>query len=382
LIRDHKVVDLHAPASSPGRRVDLRRRYLLPGFIDTHVHCWGNAAPTDDSHDEEFGVHGTGQRMLYAGVTSYLTLAGGSKLIQERDRQRLKRPLEANLYAAGPIWFGGEKSEINEGHCSVAKPEDADALVERFAFQKPDVIKLIYTKKTMSPPIMAAIVAAANQRGIKTVVHIDDYENARQAVEAGATAITHLCDDQEMPADLPGLMKSKGIYSIPTQAVQADYFHFAQNHRLLDAPLLKELVGPRLLRDYRHLQAQGFTYQWQRDGHDRLNRALQALHQAGVVILTGDDTGNLGTIQGYSLHREMELLCEGGLSPWESLAAATSLPCQFLGIDYPLDAGGPADLVVLNENPVQRIRATQTIAMVILGGRIVDRAALRKHFIY
>jgi imidazolonepropionase-like amidohydrolase len=97
---------------------------------------------------------------------------------------------------------------------------------------------------------------------------------------------------------------------------------------------------------------------------------------AGVTILTGTDWGNWGTIQGFSLHRELVLLVDAGLSSWQALAASTTLTGEFLGKSFGVMPGDEANLVVLDASPIQDIRNTQQIAMVIHHGKVVDRARL------
>jgi imidazolonepropionase-like amidohydrolase len=88
--------------------------------------------------------------------------------------------------------------------------------------------------------------------------------------------------------------------------------------------------------------------------------------------------GNIGTFQGYSLHRELELMVAHGATPWQALAAATTLAGRFLQVDVGLRPGARADLVVLEASPVADMQNTTTITAVIAYGHVVDRDALRR----
>src|SRR5690606_4236971 len=99
---------------------------------------------------------------------------------------------------------------------------------------------------------------------------------------------------------------------------------------------------------------------------NRLERALQSvrdLHAAGVTILAGTDAPNPGTAHGASMHGELELLVEAGLSPAEALAAATSVPAKAFGLGDRgrIAPGLRADLVLVNGDPTQDITATRSI---------------------
>jgi imidazolonepropionase-like amidohydrolase len=105
------------------------------------------------------------------------------------------------------------------------------------------------------------------------------------------------------------------------------------------------------------------------------------MRRAGVLLLAGTDTGNPFCFPGFSLHDELALLVNAGLTPTESLRAATLNPAQFLGLDQTLgtiERGKLADLVLLDANPLEDIRNTQRIDAVIMNGRFHDRKALDK----
>ena len=97
---------------------------------------------------------------------------------------------------------------------------------------------------------------------------------------------------------------------------------------------------------------------------------------AGVTILTGTDAGNWGTIQGYSVHRELVKLVAAGLTPWQALAASTTEAGTFLGRAFGVRLGDEANLIILDASPLDDIRNTQRIALVIHHGKLVDREGL------
>lgn len=88
-------------------------------------------------------------------------------------------------------------------------------------------------------------------------------------------------------------------------------------------------------------------------------------------MLVGTDAGNWGVIQGFSVHREMQRLAQAGLSTWDALAAATTLPGAFLGRELGVQEGDEADLVVLDASPIDEVASTQRIAFVVLDGEVV-----------
>lgn len=108
-------------------------------------------------------------------------------------------------------------------------------------------------------------------------------------------------------------------------------------------------------------------------------RIVGQLQAAGVPILAGSDVHNPYVYPGFSLHDELALLVESGLSPLEALRTATINPARFLGIIDSLGTISPgkiADLVMLDADPLVNIANTQRIRAVFLNGRFLDRDAL------
>ena len=105
------------------------------------------------------------------------------------------------------------------------------------------------------------------------------------------------------------------------------------------------------------------------------------MRRAGVRILAGTDLGNPYVYPGFSLHDELALLVQAGLTPLEALQTATINPAKFFGKEKELgtiEKGKLADLVLLDANPLEDINNTRKINAVVLNGRLLDRAALDK----
>jgi imidazolonepropionase-like amidohydrolase len=104
-----------------------------------------------------------------------------------------------------------------------------------------------------------------------------------------------------------------------------------------------------------------------------------AMHRAGVKILAGTDVLNPYAFPGFSLHDELALLVEAGLSPMDALKTATLNPAAYLGMSDRLGTIAPgklADLVLLDANPLDDIAHTKRIAAVVIAGRLLDRREL------
>lgn len=392
LVREGRIAAVGADVVVPeGIEVmDAAGRYVVPGLFDMHTHSFGNLAPSGTG--QMLGAPGVAKLALYTGVVGFLDLFSMEDMIlRMRDRQRAEGLPGADIYASGPCLTA------TNGHCSeygvptriVDSPEDARVQIGELAPKDPDVIKLVYDNQTYSgrsmPTVdkatLEAVVATAHEHGFKAVIHVGTWQDVRDAVEAGADAVTHTPGPEAPPADLVALMAERGTVHIPTLGVQSELGRIADDPSVLDRPLLAAVVSETVVDSYRDAESwpapmQGFR-EWTRTLRQPNLEAVRALAEGGVRIGTGTDGGNPGIFQGYSVHREIEFLVEAGLSEWDALAAATTVPAEFLERDWGVHLGAEATFIVLDASPLDNIVNTQSIHAVIQRGATVDREALR-----
>lgn len=397
LIQGGRIVEVGeaSPPDFKGEVIDITGKWVIPGLHDLHTHSMANIGPR--GQPEILGTAAASRRMLYAGVTGFVDLFNLEGFVLPlRDRQRRGQiGPGAEIFAAGPCLTapGGHCTEYGTPTRILESPEDAQREVAALARKKPDVIKIVYEHtdealrgKTWRPPrptishaTMEAAVQAAAEHGIPTVFHVKSWQDIHDVVTAGGSAVTHLPSYGEVPAGLAELMKERGTFMIPTLAVGD--LSLSTNPEILDRELLRALTTVEMIEAYRQVDTSDENFQgWLRgltEAQAVRFAALASLAEAGVRIAAGTDTGNPGTILGYSLHHELALMVErAGLSPWQALASSTTSAGEFLGRAYGLAAGDEGSVVVLDASPIQDIRNTEKIHLVIHRGAVVDRGAL------
>jgi len=392
VIENGKVsrIDEAAPPNSPGETLDLTGRFVIPALADVHSHTFGNMSPA--GMPQLLGPQGTANAALYTGVAFVLDLFSPEGMILSfRDRQREEGGQGAEILAAGPCFTA------TNGHCTeygvptrtVDTPEQARREVADLAMAGPDVVKVVYDHQsyggrslpTIDLPTLTAVLETAREHGLRTVVHVGTWKDLREAVQAGADAVTHTPGPDPPPPGLAEILVRKAAVHIPTLAVQGDFARMLDDPALLDDPLLVRTVPAALLDAYRDdVSANPRIRGWlerQRALAEPNLAAVGALAAAGVPMLAGTDGGNFGVFQGYSVHRELELLVEAGLSPWAALRAATTDAGRFLDRRWGVEPGDEATLLVLDASPVEHIANTKRVHSVVQRGVVVDRKALK-----
>jgi imidazolonepropionase-like amidohydrolase len=389
LITDGVIAGFPAvpPKDFNGTVVDAAGRWVMPALSDMHTHSVGNSLPGGGF--QMMGPDGVARAALYAGVSRYLDLFSPEDAIFAARGSRAKATTPAaDIFAAGPCLTA------TKGHCSeygvptriVDTPADAAREVNALAAKKPDVVKVVYDHRsyggrsmpTIDRATLDAVVATAKANGLKTIVHVGTWEDLRHAVLAGAAAVTHTPEGLP-PADIAALMVKQGTFHIPTLAVQGDYARYIDDPTLLDSPLLQSTIGAKAVAIFKAPPppAMAAWLKFQRAGLATDAMSVKTLASGGVGMITGTDGGNIAAFQGYSVHRELRLLQEAGLSAWDALIATTSNAGRLLGKKWGMAVGDEGTVVVLDASPLTDMRNTERINTVILRGVRVDRDALR-----
>ncbi len=427
------AADTEVPAGA--REIDAAGKYVTPGLADMHFHLSLGLPQPRQANDTDIVL----ARALYYGVTTILAIgasdASPESIHSHRARRAAGELRAPYIYGTGghltlqgthPIYtifpppirqkadeLAAETPEsepvdlypLGIGLSMVRTEEAARKAVRKRAEAGMDAIKITVESgpapfgddhPQMSVEMIRTIVEEAEKLDLGVFAHITSLDELQASLEGGAAGVVHTVWDRPFPdAELASRMAAKGFYVTPTTSVYRGTvsLHYIDEPIDLDDPFLRETVSGKevaILRDPEFIAR--FRSRWQNplasveDRKEAIQRHVEELlanvgmlHERGVPIVLGTDTGTLFSFAGYSVHDELEFLVKAGLTPGEALEAATRRAAEMIDAEDDfgtIEPGKRADLLILGANPLDDIRNTRSLETVVAEGRVVDRDAL------
>jgi imidazolonepropionase-like amidohydrolase len=400
VVRDDRIAAI-GPASRvripAGAKVrNVRGKWIIPGLIDAHVHFFqsGGLYTRPDvidlrhirPYEREIAtirsqLPATLARYLASGITSVVDLAGPAWTF---DLRQLASGSAASprVVLSGPGLTPGLPRGLDGRHAPaivVRTPEQARGAVEGLVLRQPDLVKIWFAQ---GPGMdldqefqwVRAAIEEAHGHGLRIAAHATELEIARRMVEAGADILVHSIDDRPVDPELLSQMQANRTLYIPTLGVGQRYAEvLGQQLRL--SPFERAMGDSAVTASLGDLQRlfPGRGRPRNLPDDQVASENLLRVHHAGITIAAGSDAGNIGSLHGPGLHRELELMASAGLTPAQVLVAATRGSAEVTGRGDEigrLKPGMLADLVVLNANPLADIRNTRHMVMVMKGGQV------------
>jgi imidazolonepropionase-like amidohydrolase len=352
VVRDGKIERIAAgrvDVPTGATVLDLKGRWLLPGFIDAHAHLHDlfsarvalasgvtTARVLGVDHFTDVGI----RELNRAGVVDVPDVLAAGYHVRPRpaDALFLDVPQLADLMAG------------------VTGPESVRRLVRALIARGADGIKIMATeraglpdtdprKRVFSEEELAAAVDEARKSGRGVAAHAHGDEGAAAAVRAGVRTIEH---GTYLSDETLALMKTRGTCFVPTIATIVDLIDPGGNY---DNPVLS-VRGRAML--------------------PRVRDAASRASKMGVKLLAGTDT-DYGPRSPRRVPDEVAELAQAGLSSMDAIKSATSVAAQCLGVDQrtgALKPGLEADLVAVERDPLADVGALRDIVLVVNNGRV------------
>ncbi len=401
--------------------IDLEGRFVIPGLWDAHVHL----TFVPELEQDMF-------RLFVAnGITSVRDTGGLlEKILPHRDKSRSGTETAPRVFLAGPLVDGvpsvydGSVPFRPEIAVGAPTPEAARAWVDSLTAVGADLVK---SYEMLTPEAFRALLERAREKQLKVTGHVPLHLDAKEASNLGLSSMEHLrnlefsasrdadsllaarkkmmqneqnlsggdlrsqihrsqrthaiaTQDADRRAELISTLKANDTWQIPTMTIVT-----SRAFRLYD--------NPDWLNTFSALP-QNVESQW-REIVERFSPTppdesalvfaewalgmVNDLHQAEVNILAGTDTPIFPLTPGFSLHEELLLLEKSGLSPLAVLQTATINPAKYFGLENDLGTiaeGKLADLVILDENPLENVANTKKVHAVVANGALLQREDL------
>lgn len=412
LIEDQKIKSIGTYSKlkrgvSKANHVDGAGKYLIPGLWDMHVHLEG----TDLIEDNKALL----PVFLAYGITTVRDCASdlGHQVLEWRkeiERGTLTGP---TIFTAGRKLEG--KNSIWKGDLEIENEVELNRMLDLLDSSKVDFVKI--TENTLGGDLFLKSVKAAHARGYRVSGHVPLDLTIEELVAAGYTSVEHasyllrLGSDE---ADIKALLVSGKITKSEAEArytAEFDQQRAIEKYATLGNKGLfvcPTLIGGRqlaFLKETDHSQDQFLNYltekfvanyQWRiqrmanetpaqlqtrKDRYKLLQNQLPLIYQSGIRIIAGSDAAALNTYvyPAESLLQELEIFQESGLTPLQILQTATINGAHYFNIQdktASIAVGKNADLVLLDANPLENIKALREVNSVIVRGKLYNRKTL------
>ena len=374
-------------------RIDGKGKYVIPGLMDTHIHLKGGRLGPHLEADEDAppneqdalsALHG----YLYAGVTAVYDAGSDPEFFFPfREKER------SGEITAPRIFGSGFAISAPGGHAAPVPVTVEDWAKDRKKVDavlawKPDLVKITQDEHgwNMRPygnympiDLLETVIRYVHEHGIRTCIHTSNELRTWEAIYAGVDTLAHPVIQAPVSDKYLNMMKVKKVPQVSTLTIGDGYRRLLDEPEFLDQPLYRAILEPeeiaRLRTQEAKKQAGRRWVKWMRVMNPVAQENLRRLNEAGGIVALGTDQD-----MGPAVHRELELLVDGGISPLDAIKIATLNNAIFLGMEDELgtiEAGKLADLVILKADPTKDINNAKLIDTVIKNGRVIDRTTLQ-----
>lgn len=367
LVRGSKISNIGAAedVSVPAGATVIRGegRYLLPGLVEMHAHVPTAGQGREYIEDVLF-------LWVAHGITTIRNMSGDPSHLELRQEIADGQVLGPRMYTSGPRFMGAR----------IKSAEEAGNIADEQVAAGYDFLKV---HMGLNRAAYDGVVAAAERQGIPVAGHVAEDIGLWRALEARQATIDHLdsymralvADDADVDELEDGLLGSTftpyidenrfvvvaqatrdaGTWNVPTLTLAENFLGPLEGHvpgvEYMPQTMVRGWTGiargfQKSIEDPQEVR-QFLTYRKQ---------LVKALHDEGAGLLLGSDAPQVFNVPGISLHNELDLMVESGLTRAEALTTGTSNPAVFFGAEHTFGRvreGLSADLVLVEDNPLQ-----------------------------
>ncbi|MEO9482296.1 MAG: amidohydrolase family protein [Ekhidna sp.] len=391
VVENGKVTSMNASSNNFGKAtiIDGKGKFLMPGLTEMHAHIpspqWGR-----DRTDETLFLY------LSNGVTTIRGMLGHPEHLKLRAKAENNEILSPRIFTSSPSVNGN----------SVKNREEANEKVAQYRADGYDFLKI---HPGLKLEVFNEIVKTANDVGIGFSGHVPVDIGVRRAIASGYSSIdhidgfleglvpastnvdpnqngffgynfTHLADAEKID-ELAYLTKKYKVWVVPTQSLFGRWFSPVDPETIAgndpDFKYMPRSTVEQWIKSKKSLiENPEYSVEKYVLFTDLRYQLIKSLHENGHGLLLGSDAPQVFNVPGFSIHHELAGIIDAGLTPLEAIQTGTINPATFFGMEGQfgeVKTGASADLILLDNNPLEDIKNLRKPAGVMVRGRWLDR---------
>ncbi|MDN3202909.1 amidohydrolase family protein [Algoriphagus sediminis] len=390
-----RIIPLNArtPRMTAERVIDANGAYVFPGLAEFHAHLPVANDGSTQLQEESMWLY------LANGVLRIRSMLGHPTHLDLRRRVNSGVIDGPRVFISGPSFNGN----------SVSSPSQAVEMVNQ---QKADGFDHLKIHPGVKLDEMMAISKAAKAAEIPFGGHVPLEVGLENALASGYKSVEHIDGYLEalLPDDviidpttsgpfnlklvgmvemdkLPGLIDQtldEGTYIAPTLTLFDRYFGYIPADEFSQAPEMKYLPGSLIYQwvtSKKQLERSGVLSKENVEPYLQFREKLfMQLHQSGVPMIMASDSPQVFNVPGFSIHHEIKLMADAGMSNYEILKTGSIEPAKYMGKEEEwgkIKEGMAADFVMVAENPLENLKTMQDPLYVVIRGKVFDRERLQ-----
>lgn len=367
IISDNKISAIGAKdeVSIPkgAKVIDVKGKTIMPGIVDVHAHVRGFRYGILPQQNWAFLAN-----LAYGVTTSHDPSANTESIFTSAEMIKSGQIVGPRLFSTGVILYGAD----GDFKAVVNSLDDARSAIRRTkAFGAFSVKSYNQPRREQRQQI---ITAAREQNILVMPEGGSTYFHNMSMILDGHTGIEHNVPVYPLYKDVTEVWKNSNTGYTPTlivnyASVTGEHYWYQTTNVWENEKLLTFI--PRGIIDARSRHRTMIPMEEYEAGHILTSQSCKILSDAGVKV----NVGAHGQLQGLGAHWELWMLAQGGMTNLEALRSATLNGAKYLGIDKQigsLEQGKLADFIVMDKNPLEEIRNTESIIYTIINGRIYD----------
>nr|WP_294996067.1 amidohydrolase family protein [uncultured Sediminibacterium sp.] len=362
-----KSASVKIPAGA--KVIDCKGKTIMPGFIDAHAH--GSHFRSGMSPQKHWPYF---TNLAYGVTTMHDPSANSEMVFAQSEMVKAGVMTGPRVFSTGTILYGADgdmKAVINT-------IDDA-----RSALRRTKAFGAFSVKSYNQPrrEQRQMVIQAARELGMEVVPEGGSFffHNMTMVMD-GHTTIEHNIPVAPLYSDVVNLWKASKTAYTPTlivnyAGVSGEYYWYQHTNVWEKERLLR--FTPRTVIDTRSRHRTMLPEEEYKNGHILTAESAKKLNDNGVAV----NMGAHGQIQGMGVHWEIWMMQQGGMSNLQALKTATINPAQSLGLNQwigSLEAGKLADMIILDKNPLENIRNTESVKYTMINGRLYDADSMNE----